>query len=360
MMKKITIQRMAAMLTASALLLMMAACGNSPAKEETPRQESPSTDSTAQENGGEAEFVLKYADISSAEHPKNVVADHFMTAVEERTGGRIQFERYYDSSIGSAREIAEAMMQGVVDMMAGGSGDASVYAPVMEILTNGPYLYDSPEHGEAVLRAVWDDVTTMLRDARMQPLFPYYMGTRQLISKKPVRSFEDFQGLRKRTLETPFFIDMFRAMGGAPSPTAFSEVYTALQTGVVEAAGGDAQSINLQKWYEQAKYLTKYDLIRVQTILVMSQSAYDALPDDLKETINEVAWEQVAWANQMAEASEEETLSHLSELGVEVIELPDGEKQKFKDSLASYTADYALSLGEDVKTLYDKMISVEY
>ncbi len=70
MMKKITIQRMAAMLTASALLLMMAACGNSPAKEETPRQESPSTDSTAQENGGEAEFVLKYADISSAEHPK--------------------------------------------------------------------------------------------------------------------------------------------------------------------------------------------------------------------------------------------------------------------------------------------------
>ena len=62
----------------------------------------------------------------------------------------------------------------------------------------------------------------------------------------------------------------------------------------------------------------------------------------------------------MAEASEEETLSHLSELGVEVIELPDGEKQKFKDSLASYTADYALSLGEDVKTLYDKMISVEY
>ena len=58
------------------------------------------------------------------------------------------------------------------------------------------------------------------------------------------------------------------------------------------------------------------DLIRVQTIMVMSQSAYDALPDDLKETINEVAWEQVAWANQMAEASEEETLSHLSELGV--------------------------------------------
>ncbi|MGI6180902.1 MAG: TRAP transporter substrate-binding protein [Agathobaculum sp.] len=356
-MKKTTMKKLLAMFTAATMVLTMAACGGG--KDEKPDDQQ--TPDAGTSDGGDAasEIVLKYADINSVEHPKNVVAEHFMDAVEERTEGRIKFERFYDSSIGSAREIAEAMMQGAVDMMAGGSGDASVYAPVMEILTNGPYLYDSPEHGEAVLREVWDDVTTMLRDAEMQPLFPYYMGTRQLVSKKPIRTFEDFQGLRKRTLETPFFIDMFRAMGGSPSPTAFSEVYTALQTGVVDAAGGDAQSINLQKWYEQAKYLTKYDLIRVQTIMVMSKTAFDKLPDDLKEIVNEVAWEQVAWANEMAAASEEEVLDQLAEQGVEIIELPDEEKQKFKDSLSTYTADYAQSLGDDVKALYDKMIAVE-
>lgn len=356
-------KRWIAMLLAGAMLFGLTACGGGNSSDAAANGgAAATTDGAAADTpaAAKAEFQFKYADITSKNHPKNIVAEKFMTEVEERSGGRIQFERYYDSSIGSAREIAEALMQGTVDMMAGGSGDASVYAPVLEILTNGPFLYDSPEHGAAVLRAVWDDVTTMLRDANMQPLFPYYMGTRQLISKKPVRSFADFQGLRKRTLETPFFIDMFRAMGGNPSPTAYSEVYTALQTGVVEAAGGDAQSIYTQKWYEQAKYLTKYDLIRVQTIMVMSKASYDRLPDDLKQIVDEVAWEQVDWANQMAVESEEETLVELETQGVEIIELPEEERQKFKDALADYTADYALSLGADVKALYEKMLQVTY
>lgn len=356
-------KRRIALFLAASMLFSLTACGGGGGSASAPD----SGTATAPQSGGadsppaaQAEFKFNYADITSKDHPKNIVAEKFMTEVEKRSDGRIQFERYYDSSIGSAREIAEAMMQGTVDMMAGGSGDASVYAPVLEILTNGPFLYDSPEHGAAVLHAVWDDVTKMLRDANMQPLFPYYMGTRQLISKKPVRSFADFQGLRKRTLETPFFIDMFRAMGGNPSPTAYSEVYTALQTGVVDAAGGDAQSIYTQKWYEQAKYLTKYDLIRVQTVMVMSKSSYDSLPEDLQQLVSDVGWELVDWANQMAVASEEETLEKLKQEGVEIIELSDAERQEFKDALADYTADYALSLGADVKALYDKMLTVTY
>jgi len=304
-----------------------------------------------------AEFTLTYGGINAPDNAIEQIVGHYFDLIEERSDGRIEVKRYFSCSLGSAREIAESVKNGVIDFLWGGSGDLSVYAPVVEILTNTPYLYKSPEHGERVLREVWPTVEEMLVKKGFMPLFPAYQGTRQILSKKPIKSFADMQKLRKRTVETPFFTGMYRAMGADPIPIAFNEAYTALQTGVVEAVGGTVLTICDKKWYEQAKELSLTNTILVYGIMTISRNTYQNLPEDLQTILVETAWEIVPWANNLAKEQELERLEKLKSEGVNVYKIDDLEP--FRNAVKGFVTDYAANLGSDVKELYQRMLEIQ-
>lgn len=342
-------------LLAMALSCVMAAgalagCGNG---------SSANTQSETQSGSSEESYVIKYATVRSSDHGIEKLVQEYFDRLEEESGGRLQFECFWDSSMGSAREIAESCYAGTLDMFWGGSGDLTVYAPVAEILTNPPFLYKDEEHAARVLDAVWDEASAMIEETGFKPLYHSYQGTRQLISVKPVYQLSDMAGLKKRTLNTDYFLGLFETLGAEPTPLDVSELYTALQTGVVEAGGGDLDMIQTKGWYEVAKNLTMYNIICVQGIPVMNLEKFNSLPEDLQELMLEVGKDMVTRGNEEIGKAEEATLQKLIDEGVNVIYPTDEAMEEFRSAVADYASDYAKSLGDDVGAIYEKMLAVE-
>lgn len=321
--------------------------------------ESNKADDSAAASESTEKYLIKYATVRSSDHGVEQLVQEYFDRLTEESGGRLEFECYWDGSMGSAREIAESCYAGTIDAFWGGSGDLTVYAPVAEILTNPPFLFKDEEHAARVLDAVWDDVDRMIEDAGFKPLYHSYQGTRQLISKNPVETLGDMAGLKKRTLNTEYFLGLFRTLGADPAALDVSELYTALQTGVVDAGGGDLAMIYTKGWHEVVKNLTMYNAICVQGIPVMNLEKFNSLPEDLQQLMLDVGKDMVIRGNEEVGKSEEEYLQKLESEGVNVIYPTEEAMEEFRAAVADYAAEYAKSLGDDVYAVYEKMTAVE-
>lgn len=315
--------------------------------------------STSGADGTGETYTIKYATVRAQNHAIEVLVQEYFDRLTEESGGRLQFQCYWDSSMGSAREIAEACASGTLDAFWGGSGDLTVYAPVAEILTNPPFVYKDEEHAARVLDAVWDDASAQIEAAGFKPLYHSYQGTRQLIAREPVNTLADMAGLSKRTVNTEYFMGLFKELGAAPAAIDLNELYTALQTGVVDAGGGDVDMIYTKGWHEVVKNLTMYNAICVQGIPVMNLERFNSLPQDLQDLMLEAGKDMVIRGNETIGGAEEETLKKLADSGVNVIYPTEEQIAEFKDAVSTYVADYAASLGDDVAAVYEKMLTVE-
>ena len=206
---------------------------------------------------------------------------------------------------------------------------------------------------------MWDDSCALIEAAGFMPLYHSFQGTRQLISIRPVNTLSDMAGLKKRTVNTEYFMGLFKALGAEPAAIDLSELYTALQTGVVEVGGGDLAVIYTKGWHEVAKNLTMYNIICVQGIPVMNLEKFQALPQDLQDLMLEVGKDMVVRGNEAVGATEDEYLQKLIDAGVDVIYPTDEAMAEFRAAVADYTGDYARQLGDDVYAIYEKMIAVE-
>ena len=352
---------------------MLAGCGGSVSDEtagntsQTPEtaeqaeepKEKESSEAESQEATNGETYLIKYATVRSAEHGVEKLVQEYFDTLTEKSGGRLQFECYFDGSVGSAREIAEACAAGTIDAYWGGSGDLSIYAPVAEILTNPPFVYKDAEHAERVLDTVWDDVVVLINQADLMPLYHSYQGTRQLISRDPVNSLADLKGVKKRTVNSEYFMGLFAALGAEPQAIDLSELYTALQTGVCDAGGGDLDMIYDKAWYEVINNITMYNAICVQGIPVMNLDKFNSLPEDIQELMIEEGKVMAQRGTEEVSASEQASLKKLEEAGCNIIYLEDDVRDEFKEAVAEYAKGYAASLGDDVLTVYEKMIPVE-
>lgn len=252
----------AILMTAVIATGMLAGCSNSasdksagkasqkPKEQAEQSGESEASKEEASNAEGEETYLIKYATVRGSEHGVEKLIQEYFDTLTEKSEGRLRFECYFDGSVGSAREIAEACAAGTIDAYWGGSGDLSIYAPVAEILTNPPFVFKDAEHAERVLDAVWDDAVALINQADLMPLYHSYQGTRQLISRDPVNSLADLKGVKKRTVNSEYFMGLFSALGAEPQAIDLNELYTALQTGVCDAGGGDLDMIYDKGWYE--------------------------------------------------------------------------------------------------------------
>jgi len=303
------------------------------------------------------EYTLKFATITAKEHPDSIIMDYFLDLIEEDSNGRIKIERYYNCSMGSAREIAEAVKEGTFDFMHGGSGDLSIYAPITDLVCCPPEFYKSTEHAMAVFKLILPQLREIVSKAGFRILAPFYQGTRQIIAKKPIRNFEELQGLRIRVPESPLYIGAFEALGASPTPVAFNEVYTSLQTGLIEAAEGVAASIYTLKWYEPAPYLNLTDHMKICGLLVANEKKYNKLPKDLQEVIQRAADKFQVYANNRILESEQEFATKLEKDGVHIVKI--NNLTPFRDAVKDFNLEFAKKLGPEAVEIYKKMLKVE-
>jgi tripartite ATP-independent transporter DctP family solute receptor len=300
--------------------------------------------------------TLKLGEIYPESHSNSRGAMRFAELVADKTGGQVKVEVFPDSKLGSERELAEGVVAGTIDIAPSGLGGIGRFIQPIHALEL-PYLYKDLDHLSRVAEALMPDLDKVFAEKNLKVLGYVFLGPRNLAARKPVRAIEDLKGLKLRVPESPLYVGMARALGATPTPVAFPETYTSLQTGVVDGAEGDPAALYTTKWYEPAKYITQTEHIWHLRYVVMNGAAYARLAPYQQKALIDAAQEAKDFQLQAHKEGNKEALDKMQAAGATLI--PIANRAPFAKALEKFNRDYAEKLGKTAVALLDKANSVQ-
>lgn len=263
------------------------------------------------EKATEETVVLRLADVHNDGYPTVMGDREFARLVEERTNGRVKVEVYSGGQLGDEKTVIEQVQFGAIDLTRTSISPLTEFQKKLSILML-PYLYRDKEHMFKVLDGeIGEQFLNDLKEVNMVGLCWYDSGARSFYnSKREIKTVEDLKGLKIRVQKSEIMLDLVKALGASPTPMAFSEVYSALQTGVIDGAENNWPSYLSTSHYEVAKYYTIDEHTRVPEMILMSKMTFDKLSEEDQKIVKEAAkeaalYEREQWAKTIKEAEEE-------------------------------------------------------
>lgn len=257
--------------------------------------------------------VIKLAHHLSLQSEQHKAAEHFAELVQKYTNGALTVRVLPSGQAGGQREAIESVSLGALEMAYGESGLYANSVPRFGVIAL-PYMYRDIKHWQSVVEGpVGDGLSAELLKVSGLRIMNWMVGGYRdtYLRNKPIRKPEDFVGIKIRLPEAPVFVRTFRALGAIPTPIPAPEMYSAIQTGVVDAMEGSAETAFTFKIFEVAKYMSRTRHILLDGSFVMSSRFYDSLPKDQQVAVDraskEVAIEQrrlhfeneAAWVNKL-------------------------------------------------------------
>jgi len=273
--------------------------------------------------------------------------DHFARVVEEKTDGRYKIQTFYSSALGGEREIVEAVQMGTQELSLTGTSVTSNFVPPAKIL-DMPYLFRDYAHARGVLDSeIGDRIMEKYSDYGFKALGWAENGFRHMTtSNKAISTPDDLNGLKLRTMETPIHIQAYRDFGVLPTPMSFSELFTALQQGVVDGQENPLSVITTSKLYEVQKHLTLTGHVYTASVFLMNKDLFERLSDSDKEIFVNAAREATQIARDRVDADEAGSVEVLRNAGMQIIE--DVDKTAFRAKLDTLYANMEKELGAEL------------
>lgn len=296
-------------------------------------------------------IVMKAADVHPAGYPTVAAVDAMGKKLAAATNGRISFQLFPGAVLGGEKEMIEQTQVGAIQILRTSLGPVGPVVPEVNVF-NMPFVFRSIAHMRAVIdgpigQELLDKISAS--PARMVGLAWMDGGSRSLYTKKPVRKPEDLKGQKIRMMGNPLFVDTMNAMGGNGIAMGFGEVFTAIQTGVVDGAENNPPSFYSTNHHKAgAKYYTQTNHLIIPEILVMSKVTWDKLsPADqalVKKTAREAQMEQRAlWDKAVGEST--------AKLKAEGVEFIDMDSKPFQDATAPVRAKYGAAFADLMKRI---------
>lgn len=295
--------------------------------------------------------TMKAADVHPAGYPTVAAVESMGKKIEAATQGRIKFQMFPGAVLGGEKEMIEQTQVGAIQLLRTSLGPLGPVVPEVNVF-NMPFVFRNPAHMRAVVdgpigQEMLDKISAS--PAKMVALAWMDSGSRSLYTKKPVRKPEDLKGQKIRMMGNPLFVDTMNAMGGNGISMGYGEVFTAIQTGVVDGAENNPPTLLTANHYQAgAKYYTQTNHLIIPEILVMSKVAWDKLsPADqalFRKFGREAQMEQRAlWDQYTVDA-----VNKLKAAGVEFIEI---DNKPFFDATAPVRAKYGAPYAELIKRI---------
>lgn len=270
--------------------------------------------------GEDGPRVLRLGHGLDASHSVHRAMLHMAERVESLSDGRLRLEVYPSEQLGSERECLELLQLGSLDLTKVSSAVLENFAPVFRIL-GLPYLFRDEAHRFAVLDGeIGRRFLRSAESARLRGLGFYDAGTRSFYTRDaPVRVPSDLRGLKIRTQESPVAVAMVNRLGGAATPLAWGELYTALQQGVVDGAENNPPSFYLSRHYEVARFYSLDAHTAVPDVLLVGTRSWSRLTDRERDWLEEAARDSIALQRRLWHESTREALRSLRAAGVEIV-----------------------------------------
>ncbi|MDK1374177.1 MULTISPECIES: TRAP transporter substrate-binding protein [unclassified Sinorhizobium] len=282
-------------------------------------------------NAASAQTVLRSSDTHPDGYPTVEAVEFFGGLVKERTGGRYAVEVYHSAQLGEEKDTIEQVRSGVIELnrvsMAPFNG--TVKESIVPAL---PYLFRSEEHMHKVMDGpIGDQIKTAFEGAGLVVLAYYDAGSRSFYNKqKPIASVADMKGLKFRVIQSDIFVDMVAALGANATPMPYGEVYSAIETGVIDGAENNFPSYDTAKHFEVAKNFSLDEHTILPEVFVMNKAAFDKLTPEDQEIFRQAAKDSVAKQRELWAAKVSESRAKIEAAGAKIT-TPD--KQGFIDAM---------------------------
>ncbi|MGO6680082.1 DctP family TRAP transporter solute-binding subunit [Rhizobium leguminosarum] len=279
-----------------------------------------------------AQTVLKSSDTHPDGYPTVEGVKYFGELLKERTQGRYSLEVYHSAQLGEEKDTIEQVRSGVIELnrvsMAPFNG--TVKESIVPAL---PYIFRSEEHMHKVMDgAIGDQIKKAFEPAGLVVLAFYDAGARSFYNKtKPINSVADMKGLKFRVIQSDIFVDMVAALGANATPMPYGEVYSGIETGVIDGAENNFPSYDTAKHAEVAKNYSLDEHTILPEVFVMNKAAFDKLTPEDQAVFKQAAKDSVAKQRELWSAKVTESRTNVEKLGAQ-ISTPD--KQGFIDAMA--------------------------
>lgn len=269
--------------------------------------------------------------------------------MSKRSGGKFKMKGFGDASLGSDIQMQNALIGGAQEMMVGST--ATLVGIVKDFgVYDLPFLFNNEKEADAVLDGPFGEkLLKALNDKGLVGLVYWENGFRNLTnSKRPITKIEDMGGIKLRVMQNPVYIDMFNSFGANAVPLAFSELFTALETGTVDGQENPVTTIQSSKFYEVQKYLTISRHVYSPWIVLASKRWYDGLSADEKKILNESAVASRAFERKDSRDASAQSVAYLKEKGMQINELSPAELDRMREMVKPAFDKYAADGGAEI------------
>ena len=280
-------------------------------------------------------IVIKFSHVVAADTPKGKAAEHFKKLAEDYTKGKVKVEVYPNSQLYKDKEEMEALQMGAVQMLA---PSLAKFGPlgVREFeLFDLPYIFDDYDALHKVTQgAIGRDLLKKLETKGILGLAFWDNGFKQMSANKPLKKPEDYKGVKMRIQSSKILDQQMRALNANPQVMAFSEVYQALQTGVVDGTENPVSNFSTQKMHEVQKFLTLTNHGYLGYAVIVNKKFWDGLPADIRTALDKAMTESTEFANSIAKQENDDALAKVKASGkTEIVELTAEEKGALKKAM---------------------------
>jgi len=279
--------------------------------------------------------VIKFSHVVATDTPKGKGAEAFRKCGEERAKGRVQIEVYPNSTLYKDGEELSALQLGAVQMLAPSLAKFGPLGVKEFEVFDLPYIFDSYEDLHKVTDGpIGASLMKKLESKGILGLAYWDNGFKDMSANKALRMPEDVRGLKMRIQSSKVLDTQMRALGGVPQVMAFSEVYQALQTGVVDGTENPPSNLYTQKMHEVQKYLTLSNHGYVGYAVITNRNFWMGLPPELRATLEACMQEATKVANDNAKKDNEDAIEAVRKSGrTQIITLTPQEKAAWKKAL---------------------------
>jgi tripartite ATP-independent transporter DctP family solute receptor len=297
--------------------------------------------------------ALKASDVHPEGYPTVQAVENMGKKLEQATGGRLTIQMYASMQLGGEKEVIEQAQVGAIQFARVSVGTLGPVVDDLNVL-NMPFLFRDTGHMNKVVdgpigQELLDKVSNN-QAAKLVGLCWMDAGARSFYdTKRPIKTIADLKGLKIRVIGNPIFVDMANALGANGVAMGYDQVFSALQTGVIDGAENNPPSFVFDNHYQVAKYYTLTQHLIVPEMLVFSRAGWDQLSGDDQGLIKKFSRETQLDARELWNKTEAEAMQRMKTAGIEII--PVADKKPFQDAVKPVWDKYGTKFTDLIKRI---------
>ena len=295
-------------------------------------------------------LVIKFSHVVAQDTPKGKASEFFAKRAGELTGGKVKVEVYANSTLYKDKEEMEALQIGAVQMLAPSLAKFGPLGAREFEVFDLPFIFDnSDELHKVTTGPVGKQLFGKLQSRGITGLAYWDNGFKSFSANKPLKAPDDFKGLKMRIQSSKVLEAQMRAVGALPQVMAFSEVYQALQTGVVDGTENPHSNLYTQKMHEVQKHMTVSDHGYLGYAVITNKKFWDGLPADVRGQLEKAMEEATAFANKIAKEENDGALEKVKASGKTQVYMPTpAERLALKKAMVPVHKEMESRIGKDV------------